>query len=300
MTGELILTSNTYDEGRIAINDSFSGTAIFNILSANTFYNPSSIFSSSTGTNSIIANNGTGNIASGAFSFAGGTGSTATDDFCFVFGSGATAFGFGSIAIGAAVASSASMLNPCIAIGHGAYSFASAGNSIAIGNGTFTSGIGGATAIGQGSQSRGVGSISLGGSAVGNYSLSLNGGISNGFKSLAEGSGTNAVGSYSKILSSSENPSGVTTLADYSVILGGGDSTTDTNAIRSIILGMSGFTATSADTVYMENSYVNGYFDLNPITVLPSPKIGRIFFSGTPLNRLMQNTGGTSSSWCII
>lgn len=299
MTGELILTSNTYDEGRIAINDSFSGTAIFNILSANTFYNPSSLFSASTGLGSIIANNGTGNIASGDYSFAVGTGATATDDFCFAFGSGATAFGFGSIAIGAAVASTPTS-NPCIAIGHGAFASASAGSSIAIGNGATTSGIGSATAIGQDSIALGVGSMALNATAVGYYSLALHGGITNGFGSLSEGTGSNSAGDYSRVFSTSSAPSGATAFADYSVILGGGDSTVDINAIRSIILGMSGFTATSADTVYMTNSYVDGYFDLNPITVLPSPKIGRIFFSGTPLNRLMQNTGGTSSSWCII
>ena len=299
MNGELILTSYTYDQGRTAINSAFSGTAVFNILSANTFYNPSSLFSSSTGSNSIVANNGTGNIASGNYSFAGGTGSTATDDFSFAYGSGATTFGIGSIALGAALASTPTS-NPCIAIGHGAFASASAGSSIAIGNGATATGIGSATAIGQDSIALGVGSMALNGIAVGYFSLALNGGLSNGFKSISEGVGSNSAGDYSKVFSSSEIASGATAFADYSVILGGGDSTINTNAIRSVIIGMSGFTATSADTVYMTNSYVDGYFDLNPITVLPSPKIGRIFFSGTPLNRLMQNTGGTSADWCII
>ena len=64
------------------------------------FYNPSSLFSASTGTGSIIANNGTGNLASGDFSFAGGTGATATDGFCFAFGSGATAIGHSVVTLG--------------------------------------------------------------------------------------------------------------------------------------------------------------------------------------------------------
>lgn len=93
MTGELIPTGVTYGVGRKSINDAFSGTAYMNnieldsggnfnggvgggiIYSAGTdLYNifsnsNSNLWSSSTGSNSIIANNGTGNIASGEESF---------------------------------------------------------------------------------------------------------------------------------------------------------------------------------------------------------------------------------------
>jgi hypothetical protein len=41
MTGELILSSNTYNEGREAINNAFSGSASFNTLSATTIYSGS-------------------------------------------------------------------------------------------------------------------------------------------------------------------------------------------------------------------------------------------------------------------
>ena len=36
MIGELITTGYTYHDGRVAINNAFSGTAIFNVVSAQT------------------------------------------------------------------------------------------------------------------------------------------------------------------------------------------------------------------------------------------------------------------------
>jgi len=41
MTGELIQSANTYNEGRVAINSAFSGEVSFNILSAETIYSGS-------------------------------------------------------------------------------------------------------------------------------------------------------------------------------------------------------------------------------------------------------------------
>lgn len=82
MNGELILTSVTYDDGRIAINNAFSGTAIFNniqvsgyitgsTISGGTLYSGStdlySIFSSSNDVTRVqqgsnISTGGTGNL----------------------------------------------------------------------------------------------------------------------------------------------------------------------------------------------------------------------------------------------
>lgn len=106
MTGELILTSDTYDQGRVAINNSFSGTANLNnllldsnfsggtgggkIYSAGTdLYNifipiansgttGFSGWTSSTGVNSIVSTSSTGNIASARLSIATGSGTTAS------------------------------------------------------------------------------------------------------------------------------------------------------------------------------------------------------------------------------
>ena len=97
MIGELISTGVTFGTGRESINSQFSGTAEFNniilepganfsggtgggaILSGGTdLYDIFStgldidLWSSSTGSNSIVANNGTGNLASGIFSIASG------------------------------------------------------------------------------------------------------------------------------------------------------------------------------------------------------------------------------------
>ena len=104
MFGELISTGITFGAGRILINDAFSATANFNTItavtiSAATIYSGSTdigtlisggggtsgnLWSASTGSNSIIANNGTGNVASGAFSFAGGNYNQAHGNFSFV------------------------------------------------------------------------------------------------------------------------------------------------------------------------------------------------------------------------
>jgi hypothetical protein len=88
--------------------------------------------------------------------------------------------------------------------------------------------------------------------------------------------------------------------ADRSFILGGLNHTVDVTATNSGILGGVGLTATSANTIYMVRTYIDEYVDLNPQTTLPSPKTGRIFFSGGSTNRLVYNSGGTASDWVII
>lgn len=67
--GELILTGDTLNQGRIKINDIFSGQG------------QSNIWSSSTGSYSIIANNYSGNLASGSLSLAGGKNNVASKNY---------------------------------------------------------------------------------------------------------------------------------------------------------------------------------------------------------------------------
>ena len=87
MTGELILSSNTINEARVILNDSYSGTSPFNAITASTTYSTTlsggtiysgstnlsalfggsggNLFTSGSGANSIISNNGT-NTATGS------------------------------------------------------------------------------------------------------------------------------------------------------------------------------------------------------------------------------------------
>ena len=70
---ELILSGDTLDQGRIKINNFFT-TATTEI----------NIWSSSTGSTSVIVNNGTGNLASGDYSFVGGKTNTASGTYSSV------------------------------------------------------------------------------------------------------------------------------------------------------------------------------------------------------------------------
>jgi len=88
--------------------------------------------------------------------------------------------------------------------------------------------------------------------------------------------------------------------SNYSIMIGGQDNSSNPSIERSVILGGSGLVASASDTVYMDMAYIDSFVDLNPQTTLPSPSIGRMFFSGAPLNRMMYNSGGTSLDWIIL
>jgi hypothetical protein len=91
MTNELILTSYTYDQGRVALNYAFSAEASFNSFSASTMFSGNTnlydifgggvnYWSAGTGTNAIIVKNN-GNIASGDYSLAEGFQTTASGNY---------------------------------------------------------------------------------------------------------------------------------------------------------------------------------------------------------------------------
>lgn len=42
------------------------------------------------------------------------------------------------------------------------------------------------------------------------------------------------------------------------------------------------------------------YLDFDPETEPPTPKAGRMFFSGTPIFRMFYNSGGTHSDWVMF
>lgn len=347
MIGELIPTGVTFEVGRNSINNAFSGTAFFNILSANTFIDSNSLLSASTGLNSIISNNGTGNLASGDFSFAGGSNNSLSAPYSVIL-----AGNLNSITANSYANMSLTRVGAVIGGGRGntaVVGFESAGvvagglNNVASGSYYVGSFIGNgrnnkATSFystilnGRNNLSSGFNTSILNGSlnTAKTSSATVLGGMQNlasgyfsligvGTQNLASGrysfigggSLNSATTNYSSVINGRQNlasglssfiggGTGNTVSATNSTIIGGVDNIINSNNTNSSIIGMTGFTATSANTVYMLNSYINGYLDLKPQNVLPPPSIGRIFFSGTPLNRLMQNTGGTSSSWCII
>lgn len=83
---QLILTSDTINQGREKINVAFSATT--------------GLWSGSTGFQSLIHNNGTGNIASGDYAISTGSGNTASGDVSFTQGIGNLASGDYSFAGG--------------------------------------------------------------------------------------------------------------------------------------------------------------------------------------------------------
>jgi len=97
MIGELLPTGYTYNTGRIAINDAFSGEASFNVFSAETMYSGSTdlydifatdtenVWSSGTGTASAQIKNAN-NLASGNYSIAAGNTNTASGEQSIVIG----------------------------------------------------------------------------------------------------------------------------------------------------------------------------------------------------------------------
>lgn len=264
MTGELIPTGVTFGVGRNSINDAFSGTAYMNnieldaggnfsagtgggvIYSAGTdLYDvfvpgtSGNLWSASSGSYSIITNNGSLNVASGNFSIAAGYSNSATTSESTVIG--------------------------------GSYNIASS---------SYSSILGGASNTASGVRS----------SVVGGQNNT-----SSGLSSFVGGGELNSVtNSYSSIVGGYRN----TVVSRNSVIIGGrGNGLVGEN---SVILGGHDLSVSGDDTAGMMRAYIDEYIDLNPQTKLPIARQGRMFFSGTPLFKLMINTGGTNADWVIV
>ena len=289
-------------------------------------------WSSSTGLNSIIANNGTGNIASNSYAVAFGSGNTAS-------GSGATAFGIYTLASGVlsttfgeyTTGSTTTTLAGgafSLASGVGAFSYgnsvsATSTNSFAIGKYTIASG---AESFAGGLGGSMSGAVQANG--IGNFNFSH---TSNSYS----GSGISSTVSYSAILGGQDNSiigdgvfstifGGIQNLIidpDGNSIIAGSGNTLDSCKFSTIIgsinnsahslsyvnmIGTSGRTADADYTTYVENLRVyqdaqfDTFMDFVPQSTLPPASQGRVFFSGSPLYRLMVNTGGTSADWYVI
>ena len=174
-------------------------------------------------------------------------------------------------------------------------------NNIILGSGANFSG-------GLGSIATGLTSFAFGNSnSVYAENSSILGGQNNSINALAprssiiSGYQNNISKGYnSNIISGSGNTlsQGAFNTPNNSAIIGGVNNYLHSQ--NSVILGGNGLTGDSMNTAFMQIAYIDEYLDLNPQTTLPPASIGRMFFSGTPLNRMMYNTGGTASDWIII
>jgi trimeric autotransporter adhesin len=211
---QLILTSDTINEGRIKINNAFSATT--------------GLWSGGTGFQSLIHNNGTGNIASGDYAIATGSGNTASGDFSFVQGTGNLASGIASHAEGGIafmspnffyVGTSATTYN---AHAEGLGTLASGISSHA--EGTFTSAINdgdhsegfGTTASGGNSHAEGISTTASGNAshAEGNQTVaSGNTSHAEGFLTTASGGNSHAEGSQTTASGSASHAEGTNTTA---------------------------------------------------------------------------------------
>lgn len=125
----------------------------------------------------------------------------------------------------------------------------------------------------------------LGGPPINEYANAIIGGRFNNVTTL----GVNSV-----IIGGSENSLG----GANSVIIGGSGNLL--GGFNSVILGGNNLTINDDNVAAMMNAYIDGYIDLNPQSTLPFPSVGRIFFSGSPLFKLMINTGGTTADWTLV
>lgn len=156
---ELIATGATYNVGRIALNQSFSGTAVFSAVTALSiksdtgFVHPTYGFAFGESVNASGAAGafaiGSSTIASGLYSFAGGSASRAQASYAFAYGNTAFATSTGAFAIGLTTNAT------------GNYAFAA-------GRSTTASGIA-STASGSGTTASGASSVAEGVLATANH-----------------------------------------------------------------------------------------------------------------------------------
>jgi hypothetical protein len=173
---ELILSSDTINEGRIKINDAFSATT--------------GLWSGGTGFQSLISNNDTGNIASGDYAIATGSGTTASGDYSFASGINTLASGEGSHAEGGVTF----IFGNPIYFGSTASTYGAHAEGISVASGINSHSEGSATiASGNFSHAEGSGTNAIGAAS---HAEGL-GTTSNGTGSHSEGQNTTSIGNYS-------------------------------------------------------------------------------------------------------
>ena len=217
------------------------------------------LWSGSTGTNSLVPSNQTDNIAYGTAGLAGGEYSISSGITSFAYGYQAnatnhysTAFGNTSIASGIG-----SLTAGGLVFATGEYSQAFGSSNVASGN---NAAVFGSQATASGNLSFAAGSSV---SATGQASAAFGGfTFATGFNSFTIGNGNNGIGDRSFAGGSQSSATGATsfihstqstTNADMSAILAGSGNTLSVTAIGSAIIGGYDISGTTANTTYVPN-----------------------------------------------
>jgi len=267
VTGNTVFTQ-TVDAGTIKSGVIISGsTNLYDIFSSTS----ANLWSASTGTNSIIANNGTGNLASGFYSFAGGQNNSATTIHSIsVGGKSNLAEGNYSVIVGGSYNTT---LQSASFIGAGGNNLASAQNSVVVGGSTNTSS-GNNSAIVGGIQNLASAQNSFVGGGYGNSATTTYSFVGGGYKNLASGN-------YSSVVGGRNN----TASGAYSMAAGSGNIVSGTN---SAVLGGTGITGTTNNSVYIPNAY------------LASMSGTRIYSAGTDLYNIFQPLGASGGASTFV
>ena len=219
------------------------------------------IWSSSTGANSIIASNGTGNLAYGAYSIVGGKSNSAITSYSFIGGgSGNTTSGTFST------------------IGGGR-------DNVASGRYSFIGGGGGYNSYNYGNIASGAWSVIAGGrlNTATTFFTSVLGGLFNiasyNYAVVTGGRANKAYAKYSSIVGGKNN----TISGQYSTVVGGTNNLLSSAATNSFILGSS-ISGVSANTTYIENARL-------------AETTGSVIYSaGTPLESIFLTTTSISGT----
>jgi hypothetical protein len=216
VTGNTVFTQ-TVDAGTIKSGVIISGsTNLYDIFSSTS----ANLWSASTGSNSIIANNGTGNIASEAFTIAAGKNNSASGAYSIIIGGienqASASYSFISNGYKNIASASSSF------IGNGRYNKTS-GNYSFIGNGYSNSATTNNSSVlgGQNNLASGAHSSVIGG--IGNSATATHSFVGGGYKNLASGLVSIAAGYKATASGLVSIAAGykATAGSDYSVVVGG-------------------------------------------------------------------------------
>jgi hypothetical protein len=247
-------TGSTYGTGKLAVSDangsiSFSSTTILGL----------NLWSSSTGVNSIIANNGTENLASGYFSFAVGSKNTSSSYYSTIAGgyyntaSGSKSF-IGNGSMNTASSTYSTTLNGSSNVASGAYS--------AVINGGLNKSTGSSSLIGNGLQNSATTNMSTvvngrNNVVTGSYSIITNGASNNisGQKSfIGGGTGNTISNNHSSVITGIDN----SVSGDFSSVVGG-KSNLISGAYSSVVGGfLNSATTTLAAVINGRNNLASG------------------------------------------
>lgn len=289
MIGELILTSFTYDQGRTAINSAFSANTSFTTLSASTF------ISGATDLYSIFITTADGNditrVQPGSNITTGGTGNAPTISVV------------ASPSFNSVTASGNSTFSTLIASSLSASTFLSGASSLAD--------IISASSI---YQSDGIISgqrmITTDDDIIWRRSPAS---VGDSFKTLLWSDlDSTSASIYFKCEDHGPIPPSENFLySKFAIIFSGnGSSFGNGNTFFCMNTVLSSASATTSDAVVKIDSggdvtifngiTMNTFLTLTPQSSLPDPSTGKVFFSGSPLFRLMVNTGGTAADWMTL